>query len=144
MDTEELIKKLREKGYKVTPQRLAICDLVFSSKDHPTAEQLHQKLRSQHPTMSLATVYQALHLLTEIGLIQELGLGEGTSRYDPDTSPHINVICEKCGKIRDYHAENIKELWARIVDDLDVQPIGKRIDLYVYCDDCRKSAKRNS
>lgn len=89
--------------------------------------------------MSLATVYQTLYLLTAIGLLQELGFGVGISRYDPDTSPHINIICEKCGKIRDYLAENIKELWAGIIKDLDVQPIGKRIDRYVHCDDCEKS-----
>jgi len=140
MKTAEIITKLRENGYKVTPQRLAICELVLSSKDHPTAERLHRQLKAKQPTMSVATLYQTLHLLTEIGLLQELGFGEGISRYEPDTSPHINVVCEKCGKIRDYHDENIKELWSRIIKNLGIQPIGQRLDVYTYCEECGKSA----
>ena len=140
MKTAEIITKLRENGYKVTPQRLAICELVLSSKDHPTAERLHRQLKAKQPTMSVATLYQTLHLLTEIGLLQELGFGEGISRYEPDTSPHINVVCDKCGKIRDYHDENIKELWSRIIKNLGIQPIGQRLDVYTYCEECGKSA----
>jgi Fur family peroxide stress response transcriptional regulator len=141
MNAEEIIAKLREKGFKVTPQRLAICELVLSSKDHPTAEQLHQKLKAKHPTVSLATVYQTLHLLTEIGLLQELGFSERISRYDPNTSPHINVLCEKCGRIWDYQAENIGEFWSHVIKDLGIQSIGQRLDIYTYCDDCVKPTR---
>jgi Fur family peroxide stress response transcriptional regulator len=139
MNTEELMAKLREKGYKATPQRLAICELVLSSKDHPTAEHIYQELIAKHPTLSLATVYQALHLLTEIGLLQELGFSERISRYDPDTSPHINIVCKKCGKIWDYHTENIGKLWSQVIRDLGIKPIGQRLDIYTYCDECGKT-----
>jgi len=139
MRTQQLIAKLHDRGYKVTPQRLAICELILSSKDHPTADQIHQEVKKKHPTMSLATVYQTLHLLSEIGMLQELGFGDSISRYDPDTSPHINIICKKCGKIQDYKAESVGRLWSQIVRELGFEPIGQRLDIYRYCDRCQKS-----
>jgi Fur family peroxide stress response transcriptional regulator len=100
VNTEQLIAKFHEKGFKVTPQRLAICEFVLSSKEHPTTDQVYQEVKKKYPTLSLATVYQTLHLLTEIGLLQELKLSDQVSRYDPDTSLHINIICKNCGRIR--------------------------------------------
>jgi Fur family peroxide stress response transcriptional regulator len=58
------------------------------------------------------------------------------SRFDPDTSPHINIICQKCGKIEDYKAESVKKLWAQIIEELGFKPIGQRIDIYTCCDRC--------
>jgi len=139
METGQLVAKLRNSGYKVTPQRLAVCKIILSSKEHPTADQIHEKVKKKHPTMTLATVYQTLHLLSEIGLLQELGSSNSTSRYDPDTSPHINIVCKKCGKIQDYRAESLERLWSQIIRELGFKPIGQRLDVYRYCDQCRKS-----
>ena len=59
MNTAELIVKLHEKGFKkVTPQRLAICEFILSSKEHPTVEQVYQAVQKKYPTLSIATVYQ--------------------------------------------------------------------------------------
>lgn len=139
MNTQHVIAKLRHGGYKITPQRLAICKLILSSKDHPTAEQIYQKILRKFPTISLATVYQTLHLLKELGLLQELGFVDMSSRYDPDTSPHINVICPKCGHISDYNAKSVRQLWLQITAELGFKPIGQRLDVYAYCDKCRKN-----
>ena len=109
MNAQQLIAKFHEKGFKATSQRLAVCEAVLSSKEHPTADQVYRQVKKSHQTLSLATVYQTLHLLTEIGLLQELDFHDRVSRYDPDTSPHINVICEGCGKIEDYEAKNADE-----------------------------------
>ena len=135
---QQLMTRLRDGGYKVTPQRLAVCELILSTKDHPTADRIHEDVKKKHPTMSLATVYQTLHMLKELGLLQELGFTDCVSRYDPNTSPHINIVCMKCGKIRDYEAEDIRELWRRIVRGLRFEPIGQRLDVYENCDRCQK------
>jgi Fur family peroxide stress response transcriptional regulator len=139
MNTQQLIAKLRSKGYKVTPQRIAICELILSSKDHPTADQVYRNVKKKYPSLSLATVYQALHLLTEMGLLQELGFSNGASRYDPNTSPHINIVCEACGKIQDYEAEGVRVLWSKTVRGLGFRPIGQRLDVYRYCNQCLQS-----
>lgn len=139
MNIQQIMSKLRERGYKVTPQRLAVCELILSNKDHPTADQIYQEVKKKHPTISLATVYQVLHLLTSIGLLQELGFSDRISRYDPNTAPHINIICQKCGNIKDYEAKDISEMWHQIVRDLKIKPTGQRLDVYRYCDQCQKS-----
>jgi Fur family peroxide stress response transcriptional regulator len=139
METRQLVARLRESGCKVTPQRLAVCEIILSSKEHPTADQIHEKVKKKHPTMSLATVYQTLHLLSEIGLLQELGFSNSLSRYDPNTSPHINIVCRKCGKIQDYEAESVRKLWSQIIRELDFEPVGQRIDIYRCCDQCAKA-----
>jgi Fur family peroxide stress response transcriptional regulator len=143
MKNQQLITMLRDKGFKVTPQRIAICEYVLPSKDHPTTDQVYQAVKKKHPTLSLATVYQTLRLLTEIGMLQELGFTGGISRYDPNTSPHINIICRNCGKIQDYQAEGIKKLWSEIIGDLGFKPIGQRLDIYRYCDKCQPNTHSN-
>jgi len=137
LDTQDLINFFREKGLKVTSQRLAICKFILSRKDHPTAELIYQELRNEYPTISLGTIYKTLHLLEELGLIQELGFNEGSVRYDPDMELHINMVCSKCGKISDYKAENVETLWSAIISDLGFKPKGQRIDIYYECHDCK-------
>jgi Fur family peroxide stress response transcriptional regulator len=139
MNDQQLITKLHSKGYKVTPQRLAICKLLLSSKNHPSADQIYQEVKKTYPTISLATVYFTLDLLKDLGLVQELGFSERSSRYDPNTSPHINVICPKCGKIYDYEAASVKKLWSQIVAEMSFTPLRQRLDIYTLCDKCSKT-----
>ena len=138
MKDQQLITKLREKGFKVTPQRLAICQFVLSSKEHPKVEQVYEAVQKQHPTISLATVYQTLHLLTKIGLLQELGFNGGSSRYDPNISPHLNIVCKNCGKIQDYESESVMEFLSQIDKELKHRIIGQNLEIYTYCDQCKK------
>ncbi len=137
MDDQEIIDLFRENEFKVTAQRLAICKFIFSREDHPSADQIYQELKIDYPTISLGTIYKTLHLLKELGLIQELGFNEGSIRYDPDMELHINMVCSKCGKISDYKTENVKKLWSAIISDLGIKPKGQRIDIYYECDDCK-------
>ena len=139
MKNQQLIAKLREKGFRVTPQRLAICEFVLSSKKHPTVEQVYKVVQKEHPTISLATVYQTLHLLAEIGMLQELGFSNGCSRYDPNNSPHINIICKNCGKIQDYESESVRKFLSQITEELKRTLIVQHLEIYTYCDQCEKS-----
>lgn len=136
MKDEELINLFREKGYKVTVQRLAICKYMLSRNDHPSAEEIHQALSIHYPTISLGTIYKTLHLMQELNLIQELGFKDGTVRYDPDTELHINLVCTNCGKVSDYKPQNIGEFWKNLLSNLDINPEGQRIDVYYKCSDC--------
>ncbi|MDW8045594.1 MAG: Fur family transcriptional regulator [Nitrososphaerota archaeon] len=133
---QQIIKTLRSKGYKVTPQRLAICEMILSSKNHPTANQIYKKVSQRFPTISLATVYQTLKLLVRLKLIQELRFLN--VRYDPNTSPHIHIICPKCEDVYDYEDDRVRELWSRFTAELNFKPIGQRLEMYKYCEKCSK------
>ncbi|MFX1303041.1 MAG: Fur family transcriptional regulator [Promethearchaeota archaeon] len=137
MDDQELFALFRKNGYKVTTQRLAIYTFIISRKDHPSADQIYQALKNDYPTISLGTIYKTLDLLEELGLVQKLGFTEDRVRYDPDMGLHINMVCTKCGKIYDYKAEKVKQLWNIIISDIGIKPLGQRIDLYYECDNCK-------
>ena len=79
---EHLLKKLRQRDYRLTPQRVALVRLLAESEGHPSAAQLHDQLKADYPTMSLATVYKTLNLLKDLGEVLELGFCNDDSRYD--------------------------------------------------------------
>ncbi|OLS20371.1 MAG: Peroxide-responsive repressor PerR [Candidatus Thorarchaeota archaeon AB_25] len=138
MNKEQLISMLRENGHKVTPQRIAICEEVLSSKEHPTAEAIFEKVSKRHPAISFTTVYHTLDLLKKLELIHEIRFDNRVTRYDPNTSVHVNIICQKCGKISDYESDTVKIQWNHIISELKIQPIGQRLDAYVICGDCKE------
>lgn len=86
---------------RVTPQRQVVFDLLARSPSHPTVEAVHQAVAELLPTVSLRTVYQALHDLEELGEIRLAPLGGGSLRVDVRTDHHAHVLCETCGEVRD-------------------------------------------
>jgi Fur family peroxide stress response transcriptional regulator len=141
MNREELISFLRKRGYRITPQRLAICEEVLSAKNHPSAEQIYNKVSNQHPSISLTTIYHTLEMLKDLNLIDELRFDSSTSRYDPNTSIHANIICQYCNEIRDYESQGLKKNWQRIISEIGLEPIGQRMDIYIVCEKCKKKLK---
>lgn len=138
MEAETFVLKLREKGYKVTPQRIAIFEAIINSQDHPTADQIYQRVSKKYPTISIATIYHTLHLLTKLGLLLELKFSEMSSRFDSNPSPHINVICPNCGEIYDYEVKSIETFWSQIASELGKKPAALRFDFYTICNKCSK------
>ena len=82
-------------------KRNAILACLRATRVHPSAETLYQMLQSEHPDISLATVYRNLSLFKNQGLIQSLGTVDGIERFDGDISPHVHFICGCCGSVTD-------------------------------------------
>ena len=101
----ELTKLFREQGLKVTPQRQCIFRVLHGNGAHPTAESVYEAAQAEMPTMSLRTVYQTLNDLAAMGEIQQLDLGTGSSRFDPNVDAHHHLVCVRCGKVRDLYAD---------------------------------------
>jgi Fe2+ or Zn2+ uptake regulation protein len=95
----------RARGLKLTPQRECIFDVLSGAPDHPSAEAVYAEARTRMPTMSLKTVYQTLNDLAEMGEIQQLDLGTGATRFDPNVDVHHHLVCTGCGKVRDLYAD---------------------------------------
>ena len=95
------VRTLREKGLRVTPQRCAVYSNLLARDDHPTVEQLLRDLNQTFPISSQATVYTSLQSLRTAGLVREVLLEEGVSRYDANIEPHHHFRCRCCGLIRD-------------------------------------------
>ncbi|MBE3592904.1 MAG: transcriptional repressor [Thermoanaerobacter sp.] len=135
---EEAAVLLKQKGLKVTPQRLAILNLLRNTKEHPTAETIYKKLVSDFPTMSLATVYKTLEVLKNIGLIQELNVGEGSFRYDANTNSHTHLVCFGCGKVEDLDESVLQNLIEEAKKHTDYKLVEQKLYFYGYCPACQK------
>lgn len=134
----ELAKILRDNGCKVTPQRLAVYDMLSHTTEHPTAEMIYQKVKEQYPTMSFATVYKSVEIFSKLGVIQVLNTGEDSFRYDAKTSEHPHIKCMKCGRVND-----VSHLDARAVESLVENETGFKVNghqfyFYGICPDCQK------
>jgi Fe2+ or Zn2+ uptake regulation protein len=101
----ELTELFRTRGLKVTPQRQMIFRLLHGNEVHPTAESVYAAARAEMPMISLRTVYQTLNDLEKMGEIQQLDVGTGSSRFDPNTDAHHHLVCESCGMVRDLYAD---------------------------------------
>ena len=98
---EILIREFREKGKKVTPQRIAICKYLYNNKSHPSADEIYKDLRPDYPSISLNTIYKTLDLLINLGEIRKLPHNPKKNIFDPDTLRHHHLVCKKCDKIMD-------------------------------------------
>ena len=82
-------------------QREEIVHFLKTRKDHPTAEVVYENVRMVYPKISLGTVYRNLTLLSDMGEILRLRLGDGVDHFDADTSDHYHVLCNGCGSVED-------------------------------------------
>jgi Fe2+ or Zn2+ uptake regulation protein len=98
---EELVDLLRARGKKVTSQRVLIYRMLLADRSHPTAEQLHSRLKEQLPGLSLTTVYTALNDLVQAGELRRFEAGDGSVHFDPEMRPHAELVCVQCGRIDD-------------------------------------------
>lgn len=142
LDNKRVTELLRQKGFKVTLQRLAIYNALCNTKSHPNAEMIYNKLQPYYPTMSLATIYKTVDILHEIGLINILNIGEDSFRYDARTDSHAHVCCTECGRVDDVSIDLgscMKEAEDKTSYDLN------RHQLYFYglCPECRAKKKAN-
>jgi Fur family peroxide stress response transcriptional regulator len=132
-----IIEILRKRGYRATPQRIAICRFALHSRDHPSAQKVYDEVREVHPTVSLATVYKTLQILREQGLIQELDLPESQARFDSYMKPHVNMVCLRCGGIQDFDDDAAREMVERMAAKAEFTRAGQRLDIYGICKTCR-------
>lgn len=133
----QITATLRDRGFKVTPQRLAIYETLRQTKSHPSAEMIFQQLQPHYPTMSLATVYKTIEILKEIGLIQVLNVGEDSFRYDADVHNHPHVRCMKCGRVDDVIGVESEEFIDMIAKSTSYQLTGQQFYFYGVCPKCQ-------
>ena len=133
-----IIKTFRNSGYRATPQRIAISRYILSNHEHPTAQKTYLEVRKTNPTVSLATIYKTIKILKETGLILELNLPQGETRFDPITEPHAHLLCQRCGGISDWVDPMMPELIARASAEANFIVTGSIFELKGICEGCRK------
>lgn len=102
--------KLKEKGLKVTPQRVAIYDAIVKLKNHPTADNIIAYIKANHPNISVGTVYKVLDSLVENDLLKKVKTEKDIMRYDAILSNHHHLYCSETDRIEDYEDEALNKL----------------------------------
>lgn len=130
-------QQMKEKGLRITPQRYSVYANLLSRCDHPTVEEILKDINHELPIASKASVYSALTVLREVGLIREILLQEGITRYDAKIEPHHHFLCQDCGSILDLDWNLFKNL------PLNNLPQGIQGDSYEItvkgmCNNCSK------
>ena len=134
---ENITSIFREKKLKLTPQRLAVYKYLMSTDEHPSAEIIYKSLQVEYPTMSLATVYKALKTLVEVGLVQEINVGEGNFRYDARQGEHAHIQCINCSRVSDLNGISFASLNETAEESSDYKVLSKKIFFYGLCKNCQ-------
>lgn len=140
-EIEKLKNNLKSKGYKLTPQRRAIVDIIIRKEgNHLTTEELYDSVKKECPEIGLATVYRTVQLLDELGIICKLNLDDGCSRYElvheAENHQHHHLICTNCGKVTEVEGDLLEQLEQRIQSKYNFQIKNHSVKFYGLCSDC--------
>jgi Fe2+ or Zn2+ uptake regulation protein len=102
---DRIVAALNSVGLRITRQRQVIIDYLAGRHDHPSARQIFRDLTQSEARPSLATVYNTLAILVELGVIAEMEFEATDNRYDTNLAPHLNLVCTVCGSIEDVDGE---------------------------------------
>ena len=140
MDLDKGIRQLQNAGAKITSQRIAIMKLLEGRTDHPSAEQLFLELKSEHPTLSIATVYSTTQLLAQASMLRILSIDEKKVYFDPNTDPHAHFMCRECKKITDIPMD-FAVAEEQITPDMGIAEVDStEIFYYGICRGCKAKA----
>jgi len=137
---EQIVTSLRDEGFRITPQRIAIVDYLLKTEDHPSADLIHRVVRKRYPMVSLSTVYKTLDLLKEKKLVNEIEV-EGETRFDAHTDEHVNLVCMKCGRIDDLDEESLREIQVKAAKKSKYLILKSNFELHGYCSNCKSKIK---
>lgn len=142
---EKFKEMLKEKGLKVTNQRLLVLEVLADHRDkHMTAEDIYELVKEDYPEIGLATIYRTVQLLREMQLVDRINLDDGCLRYeisdlfDGETKHHHHhLICKTCGKVVPFEEDLLDDLEIRIEQETGFHVSDHELKFYGQCKDCQ-------
>ena len=140
---DEVLRRARAGGLRVTPQRLAVYRVLAESRDHPDPDTLHRRLLAALPTISLATVYKTLDALVGMGLARQVPVAGSAKRYDANLQRHHHAICERCRNVADVHDARLDRVEAPAgIDGFAVHTV--TVQMLGTCAACARKGRRRT
>jgi len=134
-----LTRKLREKGYRLTPQRMMVLSAIENSANHISAEEIYAQVVSRYPGVNISTVYRTLELLKRLGMVTETDLGGGRVRYHPaDKGHHHHLVCQECGAMTDLDESLLSDLRSSLLREYGFDTDLRHLAFFGRCSKCRK------
>jgi Fur family transcriptional regulator, ferric uptake regulator len=136
---------LREQGLPVTQQREAVAEVVFSSDEHLSVDDIERTLRRSGDRIGKATIYRTLDLLVRSKLVEEHDFGEGFRRYEHRLSrqpDHDHLICLECAAVMEFKSRELRELQDRVASERGFLPHRHKLEIYGLCAACQEAGAR--
>ena len=130
-------EKFRRSGYTLTSQRRAVLEALKDYNGHPSAEEVYLLVKKRNPKVALGTVYQALSVLEEIGLIEAKRWSESPVRYDLNTEPHYDIRCTKCGEVAEISDMEFGNFVTRIQENTPYEVTNATLVIEGVCPLCQ-------
>lgn len=145
-EIDKLKENLKQKGYKLTPQRRAIVNIIISNEgSHLTTEELYDLVKKECPEIGLATVYRTVQLLGDIGILCKFDLNDGCSRYElvheEENHQHHHLICTSCNKVIEVQGDLLEALEHNIEAKYNFKVLNHSVKFYGLCSECAKKKK---
>ena len=137
---DELLRKIRERRGKVTPQSMAIYRALLEAEDHPSPKVLYERIRRRMPSLSFATIYKAVDTLVDLGLAREVSEISATKRYDANLEKHHHLVCTRCKRIVDFYDASLdKAVPHKVLGEFRVQAVS--VQVLGLCGACARKSK---
>jgi Fe2+ or Zn2+ uptake regulation protein len=127
---------LREQGYRLTPQRLAILEVLRNAHGHLTPTEIYQQVAQDIPGLTEATVYRTLNFLTEQELVLVAHLGRGQLVYEFTEHDHHHLVCNQCGDMREIDHLELKGLYKQFLNNTGYQINTIHATFFGHCPEC--------
>lgn len=135
---EQLTTALRDRGQRVTVQRLLILRALTELGHHATAENVLHAVEERLPNVSLPTIYSALELFDELGLARRVDTGSGPVLYEPELDGHSHVVCRRCGRVEDIPVRPAAEAALKAARKAGFEPRSAELLVSGLCRECHQ------
>lgn len=135
---------LKGKNLRLTPQREAVLRILLDCEgSHLTAEDIYDRTRAEYPDIGLATIYRALELFEELGLVSRLEFGDGGRRYEFALGKdHHHLLCLDCGQIAEFNEDLLEDLQETIARESGFLILNHSLRFFGYCSRCKSKHSR--
>ncbi len=135
--------ELKRKGFKLTPQRRAIIEVISQSQEHLTPADIYSKLKAKHRSIGLVTVYRALDMLERSGMLCEVHIGDTCRSYlKRPGGHHHHLICKGCDKVVDFSDCELDDLEQRVTKETGFSIDRHLLEFLGRCPECQAEKKR--
>lgn len=131
------IERLRDAGYKVTPTRLAVLDVIGQEGEHLNPNEILEQARQIHPALGRATVYRTLELLTELGIVRPIYVGDSGPTYIRAEGGHHHLVCSSCGRVQDFDQCMADDMAHELTERFGFQIQSHLLEFYGVCPACQ-------
>ena len=137
LSVEALVAKLRAEGVRITAPRRMVLEALVESGSHVTAEELHRRVRRDHPDVSASSIYRTMDLLADHHVVDHVHLGHGPAQYHLSDEHHAHLVCNRCGAVVELDSSLSAPFAARVADEVGFELDLGHFALTGWCPGCR-------